>query len=64
MGERTGSLDKSPVVCKKGAPPFQHVNLLDFDFQYGHVGVGLMFFSTVRNFSRRIDEGVWRIFFS
>ena len=52
MGERTGSLDKSPVVCKKGAPPFQHVNLLDFDFQYGHVGVGLMCFSLFEIFTK------------
>ena len=34
-----GESRQKPRGLKKGVPPFQHVSLLDFDYQYGHVGV-------------------------
>ena len=38
-GGEDGESRQKPRGLKKGVPPFQHVSLLEFDFQYGHVGV-------------------------
>ena len=38
-GGEDGESRQKPRGLKKGVPPFQHVCLFDFDFQYGHVVV-------------------------
>jgi len=37
-GGENGESRQKPSGLKKGVPPCQHVSLLDFDFQCGHVG--------------------------
>ena len=41
-GGEDGESRQKPRGLKKGVPPSQHVSLLDFEFQCGHVGVCLM----------------------
>ena len=41
-GGEDGESRQKPRGLKKGVPPFPQVCLLDFDFQYGHVGFCMM----------------------
>ena len=45
-----GESRQKPRGLKKGVPPFQHVCLFDFDFQYGHVVVWLMWLFIFESF--------------